>query len=219
MMNALEAIPNSKAAREGELERVYRILKGWLIAGVLAPGEALSEVDMARRCESSRTPVREACSRLAQDGWLIRERHKGYVVTPVSIQDLLQLYEYRKILECFSARRVAEVALPEELDRLDTIIAPEREPGAEILHVIGLSDAFHLAIARIAGNQRVTDQLALTLEYQHRLDCLSTERDPHWVPHGEILAALRCRRGAEAADAMAAHIDHSRDRMLRLFAK
>jgi DNA-binding GntR family transcriptional regulator len=163
--------------------------------------------------------VREACSRLAQDGWLTRERHKGYVVTPVSIQDLLQLYEYRKILECFSARRAAEIALPEQIDELDAIIAPEREPGADIHHVIGLSDAFHLAVARIGGNQRVLDQLALTLEYQHRLDCLSTKRDRQWVPHGEILAALRCRRGTDAAEAMASHIDHSRDRMLRLFAR
>lgn len=219
MMKGLDLTTPTTATLEGELERVYRILKNWLITGVLTPGQSLSELDLARRCESSRTPVREACSRLAQDGWLTRERHKGYVVTPVSIQDLLQLYEYRKILECFAARRAAETALPDQLDRLDAIVAPEREPGADILQVIGLSDAFHLAIAGIARNQRVVDQLALTLEYQHRLDCLSTEHDSHWVPHGEILAALRCRRGAEAAEAMASHIDHSRDRMLRLFAK
>jgi DNA-binding GntR family transcriptional regulator len=58
----------------------------------------------------------------------------------------------------------------------------------------------------------------LTLEYVHRLDKLSTQRDPTWIPHGEILAALESRRPAEARQAMAAHIDYARDRMLRLFA-
>ena len=206
-------------SREGELERVYRLLKNWLMEGVLAPGQVLSEVDLARRCESSRTPVREACSRLAQDGWLTRVRHKGYIVTPVSITDLLQLYEFRKILECFAARKAAELALPVQLDELDAVLAPERTPGADIVEVVRLSDTFHLAIAQIAGNQRVVDQLRLTLEYQHRLDCLSAARDPHWIPHGEIMAALCGRRGADAEQAMAVHIDHSRDRMIKLFAR
>lgn len=209
----------NEAAREGEVERVYKLLKGWLVECVLPPGQVLSEVDLARRCDASRTPVREACNRLAQDGWLSRVRHKGYVVTPVSIADLLQLYEYRKIMECFGARKAAEIALPEQLDHLEALTAPERLPHPEIAGVLQASDAFHLELARIAGNQRVFDQLRLTLEYVHRLDRLSTERDHHWIPHQEILTALRERRGAEAAAAMGAHIDHARDRMIKLIAK
>ncbi|MCZ2080196.1 MAG: GntR family transcriptional regulator [Bryobacteraceae bacterium] len=217
----IESEPESigTLTKEGELERVYRLLKNWLVEGELAPGQVLSEMDLARRCASSRTPVREACSRLSQDGWLSRVRHKGYIVTPVSIADLLQLYEYRKILECFSARKAAELALPEQLDALEEVIAPEVTPGADIAQVVRASDTFHLGIAQIAGNQRVLHQLRLTLEYQHRLDCLSTRRDPYWIPHGEIIAALRSRRGAEASEAMAAHIEHARDRMLKLFGR
>lgn len=217
--NGTVAEAPAERTREGELERVYRLLRSWLVDGVLAPGQVLSEVDLARRCASSRTPVREALSRLAQDGWLSRVRHKGYIVTPVSIKDLLQLYEYRKILECFAARKAAEVALPEELDELEALVTGERAPGADIIDVVRASDAFHMGIARIARNQRVIDQLRLTLDNEHRLDRLSAERDPHWIPHGEIMAALRSRNGPDAAAAMAAHIDHARDRMLTLFAR
>ena len=61
------------------------------------------------------------------------------------------------------------------------------------------------------------DQLKLALEYVHRLDVLSTQRDSEWVPHGEIFSALERRKASQASRAMAAHIDHSRDRMLKLF--
>ncbi|HUY15707.1 MAG TPA: GntR family transcriptional regulator [Terriglobia bacterium] len=44
------------------MERVYRTLRQWLITAKLPPGEFLSEVDLAARCKTSRTPVREACT-------------------------------------------------------------------------------------------------------------------------------------------------------------
>jgi DNA-binding GntR family transcriptional regulator len=74
-----------------------------------------------------------------------------------------------------------------------------------------------MGLARLARNQRVLDQLKLVLEYVHRLDVLSTQRDRQLVPHGEIIRALRDRKPDEARAAMATHIDVSRDRMLKLF--
>jgi DNA-binding GntR family transcriptional regulator len=205
-------------AGEGEVERIYRTLKGWLIECTLPPGEILSEVELARRCDTSRTPVREACNRLAQDGWITRVRHKGYLVTPVSIRDLLQLYEYRKLLECFNAEKAAQVASSEQFAKLEKIIDVERDKTAGVQEILPASAAFHLALAEIAGNQRVYEQLRLTLEYVRRLDKLSTQREGTCVPHIEIVAAIESRRAGEARAAMAAHIDHARDHMLQLFA-
>ena len=59
--------------------------------------------------------------------------------------------------------------------------------------------------------------MILTLEYVHRLDVLSTQRNAEWVPHGEILRALEAHDVKGAYKAMADHIDNSRDRMLRVF--
>ena len=208
----------SKAVKVGEVDRVYRLLKGWLVECDLAPGDVLSEVDLARRCDTSRTPVREACSRLTQDGWIRRIPHKGFLVAPVSVKDLLQTYEYRKLLECFAAEKAAQVAGPEQIEKLARIVEPEKDPRIEATQIIPLSDLFHMAIAEIAGNQRVIDQLRLTLEYVHRLSRFSAKRDRSWIPHGEILAATEARKPTEAQRAMSAHIDCARDHMLRLFA-
>ncbi len=215
----LDAKSSGKAEKQGEVDRIYGLLKAWLIECKLSPGDVLSEVDLARRCETSRTPIREACNRLAQDGWITRIPHKGYLVAPVSIRDVLQLYDYRKLLECFAAEKASQVASTEDLESLAQIISVEQSGDVDVEQVVAENDPFHLAIARIAGNQRVSDQLALTLEYVHRLDRLSTQKSHSWIPHGEILQALQARKPQEARQAMAAHIDYSRDRMLHLLAR
>ena len=98
----------AKANKLGEVERVYRLLRDWLITAKLPPGEFLSEADLAERCGTSRTPVREACTRLMQDHWLTRIRRKGFMVTPISVRDIVDLYDYRKLLECYAAEKVAQ---------------------------------------------------------------------------------------------------------------
>jgi len=206
------------AEKEGEVDRVYRLLKSWLIECDLSPGEFLSEVELARRCDTSRTPVREACNRLVQDGWILSLRHRGYQVTPVSIRELFETYEYRKLLECFTAEKAAHIATSAQLVHLREVVAIETDGTADVATIIEASDAFHMAIAEVAGNRQVTTHLKATLERQYRLDRLSAQKERSWIPHGEILAALEARRPSEARVAMATHIDYARDRMLRLFA-
>jgi DNA-binding GntR family transcriptional regulator len=214
----MKTASKTKARKEGEVDRVYRLMKPWLMECEFVPGQFLTEVDLARRCDTSRTPVREASNRLAQDGWILSLPHRGYQVTPVSIKELLAIYEYRKVLECFTAEKTTQIASSHELARLRDIVALESDRSADVSSIIKASDAFHLAIAEIAGNPRIIAQLTLTLEYVHRLDRLSSQKDRSWIPHGEILAALEARRPSEARQAMATHIDYARDRMFRLFA-
>jgi DNA-binding GntR family transcriptional regulator len=203
--------------KEGEVDRVYRLLKDSILQGQFLPGDLLGEVDLARQCETSRTPIREACNRLSQEGWISRIRHKGYLVPPISIRQIVEIYEYRKLLECFNAEKAAHTASAEQIAKLRRILEVEDKPQAQMSEILAANDTFHLAIGEIARNQRVFDQLKLTLEYVHRLDVLSTQRDSGWIPHGEIFAALEARKPTLASKAMAAHIDSSRDRMLKLF--
>jgi DNA-binding GntR family transcriptional regulator len=199
------------------VERVYAILRDWLIAAKLAPGEFLSEADLAARCGTSRTPVREACTRLMQDKWLSRIRRKGFMVTPISVRDVVELYEYRKLLECFAAERVAESASRAQLEELKVLVAPETDPAATLPAILKANEKFHLRLAELAGNQTVVGQTALTLGYVSRLDTLCTQTVPGWIGHGTILRALEARQPAESRQAMSAHIDLSRDKMVKLF--
>src|SRR5712692_6384923 len=112
------AIARAKSRTEGEVERVYRQLREWLITAQIPPGEFLSEAVLAHKCKTSRTPVREACSRLAQDKWLSLIPRKGYLVKPISVRDIVELYEFRKLLECFAADQAARAATTEHIKQL-----------------------------------------------------------------------------------------------------
>ena len=203
--------------REGEVDRVYRVLKAWILEAKLRPGDFLSEVDLARQCETSRTPIREACNLLSKEKWIQRIRHKGYVIPPISIREIVEVYEYRKLLECFCAEHAAATATPDEVKALREIIASEDRLDLDIAEFLKANHQFHLRLGEIARNQRILDQLVLTLEYIHRLDVLSTQRDNRPVLHGEIMRAIEARNVGGANQAMAEHISVSRDRMLRLF--
>ena len=203
--------------REGEVDRVYRVLKAWILEARLRPGDFLSEADLARQCETSRTPIREACNLLSKEKWIQRIRHKGYVIPPISIREVIEVYEYRKLLECFCSERAAATATPDEVKALREIIAIEDRLDLDIAEFLKANHQFHLRLGEIARNQRILDQLVLTLEYVHRLDVLSTQRDNRPVLHREIMQAIEARNVGGANQAMAEHISVSRDRMLRLF--
>ena len=207
----------AKTEKAGEVDRVYRLLKSWILEARLKPGEFVSEVEMARQCETSRTPIREAFNLLSQEKWIQRIRHRGYLVPTISIREIVETYEYRKLLEGFTAEKTAQSASPEEIENLASIIAVELDSDPDPKAFLEANDVFHMELARLARNQRVQDQLQLVLEYVHRLDVLSTLHDRQLVPHGEIMRALRERKPEEARLAMTAHIDVARDRMLKLF--
>src|SRR5580704_1003534 len=155
----LKTVVRIKPSKLGEVERVYRILRTWLTTAKLAPGEFLSEIELAERCGTSRTPVREACTRLMQDKWLSRIRRKGFMVTPISVRDIIDMYEYRRLLEGFTTEKIAHAASREQIDELKRIVSPEKDPHTELPKILRANQAFHLCLAQFAGNQRVTDQL------------------------------------------------------------
>ena len=210
-------ISKAKTSAEGEVERVYRLLREWLITAKLTPGEFLSDIVLAQQCKTSRTPVREACSRLAQDKWLSLIPRKGYLVRPISVRDIVELYEFRKLLECFSAEKVAQAATPECVAQLKSIVAGENNGRPDLGKILLANEAFHLRLAQIAGNQRVFDQLRLALGYVRRLDTLCTQTVPGWIGHREIIRAIEQHRPGEARKAMAAHVELSLEKMIHLF--
>ena len=210
-------LARAKANKLGEVERVYRILREWLITARLPPGEFLSEADLAERCGTSRTPVREACTRLMQDHWLTRIRRKGFMVTPISVRDIVDMYDYRKLLECYAAEKLAQTASHDQLKELAAIVAPEKDPAASLDQILLANQAFHRRLSELAGNQRVTSQLSLTLGYVARLDTLCTQTVPGWIGHADILRAIERREPVEARLAMQVHVDASRDKMIKLF--
>jgi len=204
-------------AQPGEVDRVYRQLREWLMDAVLPPGEFLSEPDLAQRCSTSRTPVREACMRLHQDRWLTRFPRKGFLVTPISVADIVDLYQFRKLLEGFAAGQVARTGTAGEIAELRGLLELADNPQGSAPAAVLANEAFHLRLAALAGNQRVLDQLGLVLAFCRRLDTLCIRADESWIPHHDLLEALERHDRAGAEQAMDAHLDHASRCLVKLF--
>ena len=209
MVKPISVLPKPRIQKEGETARVYRLLKQAIVQCEFSPGDFLIEVDLARQCNTSRTPVREACNRLCQEGWITQIRYKGYHVPEISLREVAEVYEYRKVLECFAAAKAAETASDENLEALTATIGIENEPAPDLGELLQANEQFHLALAALTGNQRICDQLKAVLEHVRRLDILGAHRD--------IIDAIRTRHPAEAQGAMAEHVDKSRSQILELF--
>lgn len=217
MSSSARHLPRARPTKQDEVDRVYRQLREWLIDAVLPPGEFLSEPDLAQRCRTSRTPVREACMRLMQDKWLSRFPRKGFLVSPISARDIVDLYQFRKLLECFAMEKVALSASADQIAELRSLLAMEGDPGADTTAMVLANEAFHLRLAELAGNERVLHQLGLTLAFARRLDTLYLRVDKRWIAHEDILAALDHHNAQEGRQAMAAHLDCSQDCLVKLF--
>ncbi len=89
-------------------DQVYQTLRGHLRDGTIVAGQPLQEVQLAERLGVSRTPVREALTRLASEG-LVASDGRSFVVPALTLQDVEDIYEVRCLLEPAALRRVAEV--------------------------------------------------------------------------------------------------------------
>lgn len=88
-------------------DRAYESLREDIIHGRIAPGTVLAEVEQAERLGISRTPLREALSRLTADGLTAAQGGRGVVVTDVSLDRVAELFELRQALECQAASLAA----------------------------------------------------------------------------------------------------------------
>lgn len=94
-------------AKERASDRAYRVLRDEILDGDLAAGAVLGEVELAERLGVSRTPVREALSRLVADGLVATSGARGLEVTAFDDEHLDELYELREALEVTAARLAA----------------------------------------------------------------------------------------------------------------
>ncbi len=94
-------------------DKAYQTLLDEIVEGALQPGTVLAEVEQAARLGVSRTPLREALSHLRKDGLVEPLAGRGLIVTAVSVDDIVELYELRQPLEQQAARLAAQRGNPQ----------------------------------------------------------------------------------------------------------
>ncbi|KAB1642632.1 GntR family transcriptional regulator [Gulosibacter chungangensis] len=150
-------------------DRAYAALRDEILSGELAPGTALAEVEQSTRLGVSRTPIREAFSRLTSEGLLTSKSPRVLVVTELSPDRIRSLYELRSALETSAAALAAQRRDPHTFAELRAQLAAAPElldqasSGAKddaIARYYEIVDALDLAIEDAVANPYVTNALA-----------------------------------------------------------
>ncbi len=108
--------------RVSRVEHAHLEIKHRIMNGAYPPGAPLSESRLARMLRISRTPVREALSRLFQEGYVERVPARGYFVAQITMTLIQNVFQVRRLLEGAAAARAAEFADPDAVRRAADLI-------------------------------------------------------------------------------------------------
>jgi len=216
--------------------RALTELRKRILSGDLQGGARLLEVPLAEMLQISRTPVREAMSRLAEEGLLERGRSGGFVVRAFGVDDVIDAIELRGVLEGTAARLAAERGADEKvMAEIKAIVAELDKCFDELAHEIDfdsysrLNAEFHDALSRLAGSKIIASELerVTRLPFASPSAFLRDKADlaTNWrslniaqVQHFEIVAAIANRQGFRAEALARDHAHTARrdlDRVLK----
>jgi DNA-binding GntR family transcriptional regulator len=186
-------------------DAAYNIVKRDIVEGVLAPGTEVTERELTERYRLSKAPLREALVRLSHEGLLRSIPRTGYLVTPITVQDVRDIFEMRLLLEPAAARQAAGRVDKELLTQLDELCRAGYTPGDRESEraFLRTNRQFHLAIAQASGNRRLATLLGQLLEDMERLFHLGLavrNRSTEMQHEHQALVEALARGDADAAE-------------------
>jgi DNA-binding GntR family transcriptional regulator len=203
-------------AGDHAFERIWRLL----ITGARRPGERLSDVELAAQLGVSRTPVRQALHRLAQDELVRFDPRRGFWVREFNARDVHEMYDVRAALEALAVRQGAPFLRDDDLrHQLREIQDLRLQPGDRpVVPFLRHDFRFHNLLIGASGNGRLVRILA-ALRSQVSFFQIRDTGFPHRMDaaldgHERVLSALLAERSDEAAEALAAHVTASKNFVL-----
>ncbi|MET1065520.1 MAG: GntR family transcriptional regulator [Arthrobacter sp.] len=201
-------------------ESIFQSLRSEILSGVHQPGTAIRETSLAQRFGVSRTPVREALSRLQQERLLERVA-RGLQVPQVDPQQVIQIYDMRILLEEEAARQAARSRQFPDLMRLDALLQRDRELQEPDDHTrITTNLEFHAAVWNCAHNpvlRDLLDRLSTHLIHAPRSTLSTGNRWAEALDEHEALVHAIERQDSDAAAKIARqHMETARALRLQL---
>lgn len=201
-------------------EDAYEQLKSSIEAGELLPGTRLREAELAGQLGVSRTPVREAIRRLEAEGLVSMMPRSGAVVAALDHQSMMELYDFRCVLEGMAARLVARHASDVEIDEIRELIASEVPLADDPSRLAELNRQLHSLLYRAARNRYLERTLlslrsAMTLLGGTTMRIEGRSMTAH-AEHQAILAAIEARDPDAAEAAARQHLLNAQRARLKL---
>lgn len=202
-------------------ESLYMNIREDILSKKLLNGSRLTEQSICERYNVSRTPVREALSRLESEGLIRLEKNKGAVILSLSeadVDDLLKLKEQTELIAIERAITSIEKSDLDDLDELFEFMEFYTSKN-DISRMININSAFHKMIYHSTHNRFLERQLN---QYQLYIDELCPEnyyannylRDV-LTEHRAIYDAIKEKDVHRGLEAIRVHLDNTKKRMVR----
>lgn len=196
-------------------EQAYHIIRNNILTGKLEEGERLTETRLSHDLGLSRTPIREAIGRLVIEGFI--EQQSGYTtrVAYFPEDEAEQVYEIRRLVECYSVQRAARLATEEDiaaLRRIHATMKADMPPKDEAAYqrLATANEKFHRTIVAAARSPRLTALMATALDVSMvvRTYSMFSEKDLRRSlnHHEEIIEAIEACAPEWASSVMSAHL-------------
>lgn len=179
----------------------------------LPPGIKLAEEKLASAFGVSRTKIRQVLTTLSKDGLVKLHPNRGAFVASPSVQEAIDLFATRRLLEPEVIRNAVARAGKNELKRLRNHLAKETEARSknDRRAIIKLSGEFHMLLAEVAGNSFISKLMnelcPLTCLIIALYDAPQTPACPE-DEHGAIVDAIECKDTDRAIALMTHHLTH-----------
>jgi DNA-binding GntR family transcriptional regulator len=201
--------------------KVYDYLREQLLSGEIPPHQHLIEAKIAEEIGTSRTPVREALHSLELEGLIESVPRVGYMVRPISEQEVEEICEIRTVIEGLAGNWAMEKArdqLAAELEK-NISLSEEKVSKGDVRSFVEMDAQFHEIVSKFSGSQRLLE-LAQTLRrhmLRYRIQSIySVDNVMRAIEgHKGIVQAIRKREASEVHKAIRHHMEQSKKDILR----
>lgn len=201
-------------------DRVYRELQLGILSGKLQPRERLVERDLVTKFNVSRTPIREALTRLRDIGLVVPAGKRGVEVATFTTEDVLNIYYVREVLEKAAADLIVKNISPDDIEEASEINDRFKHAceNANIAEMITYNNEFHERLLQSARNQIMSETLVnirvKTFLFRYSLWMNRSSIDVSYDQHKDMLSALRRSSADEFKKLVIDHMNVAKDAYL-----
>ncbi|MBE9181167.1 GntR family transcriptional regulator [Oculatella sp. LEGE 06141] len=206
-------------------EQTYQALRDSILAGELAPGDRLIELQLAEQLKVSRTPIREAIRQLQREELVTADDIGWLRVTTLSSVEAANLYDCRIALETLSTTGACENISPAQLKKLKDYVTKAEKLSKRKLtkqvsqELLEVDYQFHCLIAQSSGNRCLVSLLDQVFGKMALLRAQTTQHNPNVldvrVEHQQIYEAIAHRDARAATQEIQHHLSASKARVLQ----
>jgi DNA-binding GntR family transcriptional regulator len=202
-------------------EIAYTKIKKAILKHEIVPGQRLSHEELVQDLKISQTPIREALSRLTQEGYVTRLTNRGYRVSEMTADEVEELFGLRHALESYCIQEAIRRITPDGISALEQNVKSYRQAitaNDPLVDRYIINKDFHLLVAQIAGNHsvaRVLDDTCEKLVLKRRIEGVSHGGFAVLRHHREIFQAIKRKDLKKAQELMRSHLDAIKSTLIK----